>query len=110
MPGLDGPEGAVAEVDLDLRPGVETQGPRSDLGPERVQLVAREDAAAAGLPPCDAFELAQLLERVDPDVRVGADTDRDTSCADALGGEEAVAEVRLRRRAGADRRAVRRHE
>ena len=44
------------------------------------------------------------------DVRVRADADRDAARADALGREEAVAEVRLRRRAGADRRAVRGEE
>ena len=47
------------------------------------QLVGREDAAAAVLTPRDALELAQLLERVDPHVRVGADAERDPAVADA---------------------------
>ena len=50
----------------------------------------------------DPLELAKLLQRVDPDVRVRADADPDASLAHALDGEEAVAEVRLGRRADAD--------
>ena len=62
-------------------------------------------ASAARLPARDALDLAQLLERVDPDVRVGADAERDPAVLDPRGREEAVAEVGLRRRAGADRRS-----
>ena len=75
--------------------------------PEPDQLLGREDAAAAGLTAGDALELAQLLERVDADVRVGSDAERDRPVPDALGREEPVAEVCLGRRAGADRRAGR---
>ena len=77
---------------------------------EAEQLLGREDASSTGLASRDALELAELLERVDPDVRVGPDAERDRAGADALGGEEAVAEVGLRRRAGADRRARGRQE
>ena len=58
-----------------------------------------EDAARAGLPARDALELAQLLERVDAHVRVGADAEPDPAMADARDRQEAVAEVRLGRRA-----------
>ena len=65
------------EVDVDLRPGLEPQRASADLAAERVQLVRGEHAAPPGLPPRDALELAELLERVDADVRVRADADRD---------------------------------
>src|SRR5262245_57072075 len=72
------------------------------VGSEAEQRVGRDDVAAAGVPPRDALELAQLLERVDPNVRVGADADADTAFAEPLDRSEAVAEVRLRRGAEAD--------
>src|SRR4029079_18476247 len=62
------------------------------------------------LAPCDAVELTQLLERVDAHVRVRADAEPDASVKEPLDREEAVAEVRLRRRAGADARAGRREQ
>ena len=52
-----------------------------------------------------ALELAQLLERVDPDVRVGADADADPALREPLDRREAVTEIRLGRRADADPRA-----
>src|SRR6266511_5338784 len=48
------------------------------------------------------LELAQLLERVDAGVRIGADTEVDSALADSGNGYVAVAEVRLGRRADAD--------
>ena len=62
------------------------------------------------LAPCDALELAKLLERVDADVRVGADRDRDTPLEQRRAGGEAVSEIGLGRRAEADRAAVRGEE
>ena len=70
--------------------------------PKQSSALGREDAAPARLPARDPLELAQLLERVDPDVRVGADAERDPAVRDPRRGEEAVAEDRLGRRAGAD--------
>src|SRR5207302_6075349 len=46
----------------------------------------------------------KLLERIDSHVRVRADADPDRPRADALDGEESVAEVGLRRRARAHAR------
>ena len=57
------------------------------------------------LAPSDALELAELLQRIDPDVGIRADAERDPALAEALDGREAVAEVRLRGRADADARA-----
>ena len=74
--------------------------------PKQSKPVRGEDAARPGLAAGDALELAQLLERVDADVRVGADAERDPAVLDAGGREEAVGEVGLGRRAGADRRAA----
>ena len=58
------------------------------------------------LPPRDALELAELLERIDADVRVGADAERDAAMADTHDGQEPVSEIRLGGRAGADRGAA----
>src|SRR6185437_5159075 len=57
------------------------------------------------LAPRDAVELTQLLERVDAHVRVRADAESDSAVEEPLDREEAVAEVRLGRRADADARA-----
>src|SRR6266699_1849713 len=67
----------MCEVDRDLAPRFEPEGCRAFVGAEAEQRVRRDDVAAAGAPPGDAFQLAQLLERVDADVRVGADADAD---------------------------------
>ena len=78
---------------------------RAAVGADREQIVHREDVAPARLAPRDALELAQLLERVDPHVRVRADADPDAALQEPLDRHEAVAEVRLGRRADADARA-----
>ena len=57
-----------------------------------------------GLPACDPVELTQLLERVDAHVRVGADAEPDAAVQEPLDRQEAVAEIRLGRRARADAR------
>src|SRR5205823_5355182 len=62
----------------------------------------REDVPPPRAPARGSLELAQLLERVDAHVRVGADADPDSALADFLHGAEAIAEVRLGRRADAD--------
>ena len=108
--GFDVPKRAVPEVDRDLRPRVQTERASADVAAERVQLVGREHAPAARLTPRDALELAELLEGVDAHVRVGSDADRDRPFPDALGREEAVAEIRLGGRARADDRSGRGEE
>ena len=74
------------------------------------QLLGREDPSPARLTAGDALDLAELLERVDPHVGVGADAERDRSLANRGNPEKAVAEVGLGRRADADPRAGRREE
>jgi glycoprotein endo-alpha-1,2-mannosidase len=92
----------VREVDLDRRPRLEAQGSGALVRADREQSVDGEEVAAARLSPADPVQLAQLLERVDADIGVRADAEPDPAVEDALDRQEAVAEVRLRRRAGAD--------
>ena len=99
---VDVPQRAMPEVDRDLGPCAQTERARTDVTAERVQLVGREHPAATRLAPCDALELAQLLERVDAHVRVRSDAEGNRSAADALCGKEAVAEVCLGGRTRAD--------
>ena len=100
-PSSDG----VREVDLDVGPRARAPAPRALVATEAQQLVDRDHVAASALPARDSFELAKLLERVDADVRVRADAERDPARAHALDRQEPVAEVRLGRRADADARA-----
>src|SRR5262245_23480733 len=60
---VDAGQRRVGEVDLDLRPRIDAERTGAGVSPEVVELVGREDATAAGLTACDAFELAELLER-----------------------------------------------
>src|SRR5262245_11993439 len=101
----DARERAMPEIDLDLGPRVQPEGAGTDVTSERVQLVGREHASAPRLPTGDPLELPQLLEGIDAYVRVGAHAEGDRPLPDALGGEEAVAQVGFRRRAGAYGRA-----
>ncbi len=100
----DAVERAVPDVHLDVVPRVEPERRGADVRADLPELVGREHAAAALLPPRDALELAELLERIDADVRVGADAERDAAMADTHDGEEPVSEIRLGGRAGADTR------
>ena len=63
-----------------------------------------------GLAPCDPLELAELLEWVDPHVRVRPDAERDRAVEDLGDAQESVAEIGLGRRAGADARSGGREE
>src|SRR5512132_4268808 len=81
---LDAGERGFSEVDLDLRPRVEAERAGADVTSEPIDLVGREDAATTALAACDALELAELLEGVDPDVRVRANAERDPASAHAL--------------------------
>ena len=65
---------------------------RALVGAVAEQPLGAEHPAATGLAPGDALDLAQLLERVDAHVRVGADAERDARGA------------RCARRAGSRRR------
>ena len=73
--------------------------------PDREERIDAEHVPPSALPASDAVKLAQLLEGVDADVRVGADAQADTAVQHAFDRQEAVAEIRLGREAGADPRA-----
>src|ERR1043166_1270998 len=93
-----------------LRPAIDTQGRRTFVGTAAEEGRDRDHVALAGAAARDALQLAELLERVNPDVRAGADARADPALADLLDGTEAVAEVRLCRRADADPRSALRHQ
>ena len=101
-PRYDAGERAVGEIDLDRRPLVEPERGGALGRPIARSILGGHDVAPQLLPAGDALELAELLERVDPHVRVRADDRADAALGSALDREEAVAEVRLRRRADAD--------
>ncbi len=63
----------VRQLDLDLRPLLEAERCRALVRSDREQRVDGQDVAATRLPACNAVELAQLLEGVYPNVRIGAD-------------------------------------
>ena len=95
----------MVRVDLDRGPLLELQGSRSLGRPDLEQLRGRQDPAAARLATCDPLELPELLEWVDPHVRVRADAERDRAVENLGDAQEAVAEIGLGRRAGADARS-----
>ncbi len=64
----------------------------------------------AGLAPGDAFHLAQLFERVDANVRVRADAERNPAMLDPRRREEAIRKIGLGRGAGADGRSALREQ
>jgi len=100
----------MPEIDLDVVPLLEPKCASALVGAEAEECLVRDHVPAARLAARDALELAQLLERIDPHVGVRADADADPARADALDWEEAVAEVRFRRWAGADACACACHE
>jgi len=67
----------AARVDLDVGPLLEPERARAFVGAEAEERVGRQHVSAAGLAAGDPVQLAQLLERVDADVRVGADAESD---------------------------------
>ena len=96
----------VAEVDLDLTPAVRCRARRRRSGRRSraarpASSTSRRNASRRAIPS----SCAELLERVDAHVRVGADADLDPSLEQAPDRREAVAEIGLRRRADADPRA-----
>jgi CDP-diacylglycerol--glycerol-3-phosphate 3-phosphatidyltransferase len=92
----------MLQVDLDVVPFLQTERARTLVGAEAEQRLRRDHVPAAGLAARDSLQLAQLFERIDAHVGIRADADPDAALADALDGKEAVAEVCLRGRAGAD--------
>jgi hypothetical protein len=74
----------VSQVDLDLRPLFEAERRRTLVRSDGEQRVDGQDISASSLPPGDAVELAQLLEGVYANVRVGADAHPDASVQHAL--------------------------
>src|SRR5262249_34231193 len=99
---IDAAQRGMFQVDGGVVPLVDPECGGALVGSEAEERVGRDDVAAASVPSRDALELAPLLERVDPDVRVGADAEADTAFAEPLDRREAVSEVRLRRGAEAD--------
>ncbi len=92
----------MREIHFHLIPLLEAERTCPLVGAEAEQRLRGDDVAPAALAACNALELAQLFQRIDADVRIGADADSDSARADALDRQEPVPEVRLRRRAGAD--------
>src|SRR4051812_12054360 len=95
----------MVEIDQDVVPLLEAERACTFVGAEAQKRFRRDDVPPARLTPRYSLELAQLLERIDADVRVRADADADATRADALDRQEAVTEIRLRRQASADTRA-----
>src|SRR3954453_13136063 len=83
----------MLEVYLDIRPPVESQGCGALVRAEAQERRDRHDVALPCAAPGDAFQLAQLFERVDAHVRVRADAEPDPALAELLHRPEAVAEV-----------------
>src|SRR5262249_22430495 len=98
----DASQRTVPCVYLDRRPLVEADRGGAVAAPDREQLGRAEDLSCAGVSSCGALELAELFERVDPDVRVGADAEGDAALDPRTHGGAAVAEVGLRGRAKTD--------
>ena len=68
-------DGCARSTD-DVRPPLEAERGRPLGRAEREQRLDRDHVPAAGRAAGDPLQLAQLLERIDADVRVGADADR----------------------------------
>src|SRR3954468_24658391 len=85
----------VLEVELDVSPALEPERRSAFVRAKAEEARHRHHVALPGAAAGDALQLAQLLEGVDPHVRVGADADADSAGAELLDRNEAVAEVRL---------------
>src|SRR5690348_14263632 len=82
-------------VDRDFGPLVESERGGAFVRPEAEQGSGGDDVPPACAAPRDPFDLPQLFQRVDADVRVGADADPDPALAKLLDRREAAAQVRL---------------
>ena len=76
----------MGEIDQDVVPLLEAERACTLVGAEAEKRLRGDDVSPAHLTSRDSLELAQLLERIDADVRVGADADADVARADALDG------------------------
>ena len=90
------------EVDPDVVPAVKAERSCAFVRSEAQEGLDRHDVPASGPPSRDPLELAELFERVDPDVRIRAEAHAERALTPLLDRREAVPEVRLRRRAHAD--------
>jgi CDP-diacylglycerol--glycerol-3-phosphate 3-phosphatidyltransferase len=95
----------VVQIDLDPRPFLEPECRRPFVLSDLEEPLRIDHVTAESLPTRNPFDLPQLFQRIDPNVRVGADAEPDPALQQGFQGREAVAEVRLRRRAEADARA-----
>ena len=95
----------MVEVDLDRFPLVEPERGGTSARADLQEALDGDHVAAKLLPAGRALDLPQLLQRVDPHVRVGPDAERDLAREQALERREPVAEVRLGRGAEAHARA-----
>jgi CDP-diacylglycerol--glycerol-3-phosphate 3-phosphatidyltransferase len=100
----------MPEVDLDVGPRVQVECRCAFDRSDAKELLGRDDIAPKLLPARRAFELAELLERVDAHVRVRADAERNPPGAQPFHRNEPVAEVGLRGRTHADAGARLREE
>src|SRR5207302_5682029 len=98
-------EGRMIEVDRGIGPALHPESRRALVSAAAQQRGDREHVPLPRPAPGDPLQLSELLERVDPDVRVRADADPDPALADLIRRAEAVAEIRLRGRADANPRA-----
>jgi hypothetical protein len=74
----------VREIDLDRRPLLEPERRSAFRRADCKQRLDVEDITPPCLPARDAVELAQLLEGVYSNVRVGADAHPDAAVQDTL--------------------------
>jgi hypothetical protein len=76
----------MREIHEDVVPLLEAERACTLVGSEAEKRLRRDDVSPARLTSRDSLELAQLLERIDADIRIGADADADAARADALDG------------------------
>ena len=97
----------MTELDLDAVPGVDPERRRTPHRADGQEILHRHDVAAELLPAGDALELAELLERVDANVRVRADAQRDAALENA--GDRRGIRLRGSPPSSGRRRSVRPH-
>jgi CDP-diacylglycerol--glycerol-3-phosphate 3-phosphatidyltransferase len=95
----------VIQIDLDPRPFPEPESRRPLVLTDLEEPPKVDHVAAESLPTRDALDLSQFFQRIDADVRVGADTKSDPALQHRFQGRETVAEIRFRGRAETDARA-----
>ena len=76
----------MGEIDEHVVPVLEAERACTLVGTEAEKRLRGDDVSPTRLTPRDPLELAQFLERIDADVRVGADADAYAARADALDG------------------------